>query len=259
MNKNKLRIITAIAACLFFAVLLFGCGEVAEKNALEDVTIVQSEVEIEDKKVSDNSAENTVGQATAKEEVKPDEEEQSKDDKPQEPPLSEKDEIPQEQLGEDIQTQENEFATDADENAQTQEDEPEADTAKDMVCTLYVNCKSVLQNYDMLKENKKSVIPKDGIIYAEKSVSFSEGESAFDILKREMRNSNIHLEFVYTPVYNSVYIEGIGNLYEFDCGDTSGWSYKVNGVKPNYGCSQYIVKSGDNIEFYYSCDFLSES
>lgn len=239
MNKTKLKIITAIATCLLFAVSLFGCGDVAE-----DTPMLHSEVEIADEKVSDNSIENTVGQATAKKEVNSDEEEQPRDDKPQESPLPEKEEIPQEPSGED---------------AQTQEGVIETDTAEDTQCTLYVNCKSVLQNYDMLKENKRSVIPKNGVIYAEKSVSFYEGESVFDVLKREMKSSKIHLEFVYTPVYNSVYIEGIGNLYEFDCGDNSGWTYKVNGVKPNYGCSQYIVKSGDYIEFYYSCDFLGEN
>ncbi len=240
MNRNKLKIITAIATFLFFIASLFGCGDVADKTVVENVPIVQSEDKNEEKKVSDNSIENNQQQGTPQEKIDLNEQEQSKDDKAQASPLPEKEEIPQNQSNEDARTQENELESDADE---------------DTVCTLYVNCKSVLQNYDMLKENKKSVIPKNGVIYEEKSVSFSEGESVFDILKREMKSSNIHLEFVYTPVYNSAYIEGIGNLYEFDCGDTSGWSYKVNGVKPNYGCSQYIVKNGDNIEFYYSCSF----
>ncbi len=40
-------------------------------------------------------------------------------------------------------------------------------------------------------------------------------------------------------MYNSYYVEGIGNLYEFDCGKESGWMYKVNGRFPNYGCSSY--------------------
>ena len=33
-------------------------------------------------------------------------------------------------------------------------------------------------------------------------------------------------------MYNSYYVEGIGNLYEFDCGSESGWMYKVNGWFP---------------------------
>ena len=55
-------------------------------------------------------------------------------------------------------------------------------------------------------------------------------------------------------MYNSHYIEGINNLYEFDCGELSGWMYSVNGWYPNYGCSRYQVQDGDVIEWHYTCD-----
>ena len=54
--------------------------------------------------------------------------------------------------------------------------------------------------------------------------------------------------------YNSAYIEGIGNIYEFDCGELSGWLYKVNGNFPSYGCSRYKLKPGDKVEWVYTCD-----
>ena len=62
------------------------------------------------------------------------------------------------------------------------------------------------------------------------------------------------MEFVNTPIYGSVYVEGIGNLYEFDAGELSGWMYRVNGEFPNFGCSKYILKNGDKVEFVYTCD-----
>ncbi len=31
---------------------------------------------------------------------------------------------------------------------------------------------------------------------------------------------------------DSVYVEGINNIYEFSCGEQSGWMYEVNGVYP---------------------------
>ncbi len=127
-----------------------------------------------------------------------------------------------------------------------------------LYCTLSVSCKSVLDNIDKLKESKKIIIPDDGIIFEEKTVEFFENESVFDVLNREMKNNKIHFEFVQTPMYNSVYIEGIGNLYGFDCGDASGWLYRVNGIKPNFGCSQYQLKNGDRIEVYYSCNFFED-
>lgn len=132
-------------------------------------------------------------------------------------------------------------------------DEP-ADKTKVYYCTLSVDCLTILDNMDKLKEEKLSVLPKDGIIYKERKVIFYEGETVFDVLNREMKKNRIHMEFENTPMYNSNYIEGIGNLYEFDCGDLSGWTYSVNGWFPNYGCSRYKLKDGDKIQWRYTCD-----
>ena len=74
------------------------------------------------------------------------------------------------------------------------------------------------------------------------------------MLLRETRKRKIHMEYSFTPVYNSSYIEGIANLYEFDCGELSGWMYCVNDWYPNYGVSRYQVKAGDEIVFNYTCD-----
>lgn len=126
------------------------------------------------------------------------------------------------------------------------------------LCTLSVRCDAIFENMEKLAEGKESLVPEYGVIYPEQQVEFNEGESVFDVLYRAMRESGIHFEFTKTPMYNSAYIEGIGNLYEFDCGEYSGWFYRVNGVKPNVGCSQYQVKPGDVITFAYTCNFLKE-
>lgn len=120
-------------------------------------------------------------------------------------------------------------------------------------CTLSVRCDTALQSKSLSSETA-SIIPDSGVIFAENTVNFKEGESVFDVLLREMKNNGIHMEFSVTPVYKSAYVEGIGNLYELDCGELSGWMYKVNGVFPNYGASKYILKSGDKIEWVYTCD-----
>ena len=56
-----------------------------------------------------------------------------------------------------------------------------------------------------------------------------------------------------TPVYHTAYIEGIANLYEFDCGSASGWVYTVNGEQPGVGCSDYAVHDGDTVIWHYTC------
>lgn len=120
-------------------------------------------------------------------------------------------------------------------------------------CTLSVRCDTLLDHLDWLDSEKKDLVPEDGIIFPATQVTFYEGESVFDVLLREMKSAQLHMEFVNTPIYNSAYIEGINNLYEFDCGELSGWMYKVNGWFPNYGCSRYALQDGDVVEWVYTC------
>ena len=127
-------------------------------------------------------------------------------------------------------------------------------TEKELTCTLSVRCDTILKNISWLNLEKVDIVPEDGVIFPEKTVVFYEGESVFNVLLREMKRSKIHLEFENTPIYNSAYIEGIGNLYEFDCGELSGWMYKVNDWFPNYGCSRYQLEAGDKVEWVYTCD-----
>lgn len=124
----------------------------------------------------------------------------------------------------------------------------------DLQCTISIECSTILDNMDKLKADKKDMVPEDGVILKPQKVNFSEGENAFDVLQRVCKKNKIHMESSWTPMYNSAYIEGINNLYEFDCGKLSGWMYRVNGVYPNYGCSRYELKGGEKIEWRYTCD-----
>ena len=125
---------------------------------------------------------------------------------------------------------------------------------KENICTISVKCSSILDNMEYLDKSKADLIPPDGIILAETKAVFNEGENVFNVLQRELKRAKIHFEFTNTPMFDSVYIEGINNIYEFDCGENSGWMYSVNGQFPNYGCSKYILKAGDVIEWVYTCD-----
>ena len=121
-------------------------------------------------------------------------------------------------------------------------------------CIISISCETILDNIDKCVESKKALVPEDGIILPATEVTFSDGESVFDVLQRVCKDNKIHMESSFTPVYNSAYIEGIHNLYEFDVGKFSGWMYAVNGWFPNYGCSRYQLKNGDVVEWCYTCD-----
>ena len=127
-------------------------------------------------------------------------------------------------------------------------------TDESHTCTISISCAAILENMDQCDPEKRELVPEDGWVLQPTEVTFYEGESVFHVLKRTCKQNGIHLEFENTPIYNSAYIEGIHNLYEFDVGELSGWMYSVNGWYPNYGCSRYAVQDGDIIEWCYTCD-----
>lgn len=121
-------------------------------------------------------------------------------------------------------------------------------------CTISINCDNILKNWNMLDRSKQSCVPADGWILKEVEVEFKKGQTVFDVLKDITKKKSIQLEYSFTALYGSYYIEGIHNLYEFDCGELSGWEYCVNGKFPAFGCSKYVLKDGDKIEWKYTCD-----
>ena len=136
--------------------------------------------------------------------------------------------------------------------AETPTEAPSAPEA--LHCTISISCASILDHMDWLDPAKTALIPANGWILGSTELTFTEGESVFDVLLRVCTEKKIHMEFSETPMYQSAYIEGIYNLYEFDCGELSGWMYSVNGWFPNYGCSRYILSDGDVIRWVYTCE-----
>ena len=130
----------------------------------------------------------------------------------------------------------------------------EINNKKTYTCTFSIECSTILNNLSDLDPDKRHLVPSDGVILPPTKVTFYEGESVYDVLQRVCKENNIHMEASWTPVYNSAYIEGINNLYEFDCGELSGWMYRVNGWYPNYGCSRYQLADGEKVEWRYTCD-----
>jgi hypothetical protein len=120
--------------------------------------------------------------------------------------------------------------------------------------TFSIDCLTVLANPEKLDPNKATLLPKDGFFLPAKKVALNLGETVFDVLLRETRANGIHMEFSRNPALKSSYVEGIGNLYEFDCGELSGWTYLVNGKGIGYGSSSHVLADGDVVEWRYTCD-----
>ena len=120
--------------------------------------------------------------------------------------------------------------------------------------TLLVRADALTDNLHLLDREMRELVPEDGLIFPATVVNACEGESAFDLLQREMRQAGIHMAFRNTPFYDSAYIIAIGNIFEFDAGELSGWMYIVNGEFPGVGSPQFLLSPGDIVEFVYTID-----
>lgn len=125
--------------------------------------------------------------------------------------------------------------------------EPEANT-----CTITIRCDTAVAKGMHLEKKWQGIVPASGEILKTTTMTFEQGDTVFDVLCAVRDKYKLHME--YSGAKGNEYIEGINNLYEFDGGRWSGWMYCVNDWYPNYGCGQYVVKSGDVIEWNYTCD-----
>lgn len=114
-------------------------------------------------------------------------------------------------------------------------------------CTVEIRCDGLTNA--MLPEGKTA--PEDGCLMATRSVALESGDTAFDALRRACEAAGLALEYSYTPLYGSYYVEGIGNLYEFDGGETAGWVFSVNGGEPSQSSSVVILADGDAVVWRY--------
>lgn len=126
--------------------------------------------------------------------------------------------------------------------------------AEQITCSIEISCESLAADKKQAQESIWKYIPSNGMILEKVSVKVDKGASVYDVLEKACKAKGIALDATYTPMYKTYYIQGIGNIYEKQAGDMSGWIYKVNGVSPNRGASVYKVSDGDVISWRYTCD-----
>ena len=120
-----------------------------------------------------------------------------------------------------------------------------------MTCTITVECKNIHKHMSQLKSGHERFVPNDGYIIHAESHTVNRSSTAYDVLKLACNAHGIRLTARNTSY--GVYVVGINNLDEKDCGSASGWMYKVNGTVPMTSCGKYKMDSGDNLVFYYVC------
>lgn len=119
-------------------------------------------------------------------------------------------------------------------------------------CYLSIECSKILDNMDNLKPGHDKYVPSDGYIIKNYKFEITGKETVYDVLKEACKDNGIKLTAKKTSM--GIYVTGINNLDEKDCGQFSGWVYRVNdGIPPRKSCSMYILSSGDRITWSYTC------
>ena len=112
--------------------------------------------------------------------------------------------------------------------------------------TISIRCDTIADRLET------SHIPSDGVLLPSSTVALQEGDSVFDVLTRVCKQQRILID--NNGSGESIYIKGIGQIYEFDFGDLSGWMYAVNGQYPSVSCGEYRPQDGDTIESRSTCN-----
>ena len=118
-------------------------------------------------------------------------------------------------------------------------------------CTVMVECKTILKNMDKLDLDLRKLVPSKGVILKKTRVSLQKNDTAYTVLARTLKKKKINFETSGSG--DNVYVQGIGDFYEFSCGQESGWLYSVNGKQPKVSSGAFSIKNGDEIVWHYTC------
>lgn len=123
-----------------------------------------------------------------------------------------------------------------------------AETPKQNTASFTVDCKNAIDYGILENPNFAEILPQNGVIFSDSNVQFSEGESVMTVLKRALKAQK-----TVCQITSGGYVKSIAGLSEKDCGETSGWLYRVNGKLPTVSCKYYTLQAGDRVEFIYTC------
>ena len=126
-------------------------------------------------------------------------------------------------------------------------------TSSEINCSITIECKSILDNMDDLKKGHEKYVPKNGIMLDNYKTTLKSKSTVYDLLKKACNDKGI--TYTAKDTMYSVYIVGINNIDEKDCGKNSGWMYSVNGSYPNVSVDSKKLKDGDKVVFTYTCSY----
>lgn len=93
---------------------------------------------------------------------------------------------------------------------------------------------------------------EQGFFLEQEAFVLQEGDTVFSLLQRVTEANGISLAYQGGTFGSSVYVQGIGGLFEFEEGALSGWMFRVNGVIVQSDCESVTLSPGDVVEWIYT-------
>lgn len=103
-------------------------------------------------------------------------------------------------------------------------------------------------------EKKYKSCPEDGraeIPLPPTTMGIEEEITVLEALIEITMAKNIHMDY-RGGQGATAYVQGMGNVYEFDRGQGSGWMFRVNGIFPDRGAGVVPLCDGDVVEWLYT-------
>lgn len=104
------------------------------------------------------------------------------------------------------------------------------------------------------QEKKYPTCPEDGraeVPLPPTIMEIEEETTVLEALIEITEKNNIHMDY-RGGRGATAYVQGMGNVYEFDRGQGSGWMYRVNGIFPDRGAGVVPLCDGDIVEWLYT-------
>lgn len=120
-------------------------------------------------------------------------------------------------------------------------------------CYVTVECKEILSHKDKLVANHEKYIPSNGYLINAYKVEVSSDSTVYSVLKEACKHYNYYIN-AENSAYG-IYIKGINQIDEKDCGRESGWTFSVNSKYPSKSADKVSVCKGDKIKFSYLCEY----
>lgn len=120
-----------------------------------------------------------------------------------------------------------------------------------MNISITIDCKTILDNMDELKNGYEDFIPNDGMILDNIILKVKKDSTVLNVLEAVNEKYDLNLKIRKTSF--GAYITGIKYIEEKICGNSSGWMYSVNDVFPGQNASSYRLKDGDYIKWRFTC------